>query len=84
MMPAWPAAASLGLINSLPCCHSVSLLSPLSEATGAVQNDFSVPVTKHKMHRALQSQQLQLKLLTAIQRSSQPKSNILLIPPPGV
>lgn len=62
-MPAWPAAASPGLINSLPSYSSVSLLSPLSEATSAAQNDFSVPVTKHKMHRALPSQKLQLKLL---------------------
>lgn len=62
-MPAWPAATSLGLINSLPFCCSVSLLSPLSEATGAAQNDFDVPVTRHKMHRALSSQKLQLKLL---------------------
>lgn len=56
MMPAWPATASPSLINSLPFCSSVSLLSPLSEATGAAQNDFGVPVTKHKMHRALSSQ----------------------------
>lgn len=62
-MPAWPAAASPGLINSLPSCSGVSLLSPLSEATGAAQNDFSVPVTKHKMHRALSFQKLQLELL---------------------
>lgn len=82
-MPAWSAATSPGLINSLPSCSSVSLLSPLSEATGAAQNYFSVPVTEHKMHRALSSQKLQLKLLWAIQRSSQLKSSIL-IPPPGV
>lgn len=59
MMPACPAAASLGLINSLQSCSSVSLLSPLPEATGAAQNDFSVPVTKHRMHPALSSQKLQ-------------------------
>lgn len=73
-MPEHPAAASPGLVNSLPSCTSVSLPWPLLEATGAAQNYFSASVTKHKMHRAVSSWKLQLKPLWAIQRSSRPKS----------
>lgn len=72
-MPACAAAASPGLINSLPSCASVSLPWPLSEATGAAQNDFRASVTKHRMHRAGSPRKLQLKPLRAIQRSSQPQ-----------